>query len=470
MTERERLERHLQRHPSALAEGLQLAQLLGAQKFYAEAVARCEQLLAHHPQQPLVWAELGGAYLDWGRWAAAEAALRIAAQLAPGEPEHRYNLAVALQRLWRLEEAESLQRHVVAQRPDHDRAWVNLGGVLSWLARHDEEQAALERAVALAPDNASARWNLSLSLLRQERWAEGWRAYEARYRVFDRPTVACTWDGTPRPGSTLWLFAEQGLGDTLQFVRFVPQARARVGRVVLVAQPALVPLLRTQALADEVVAQAEPPAGALTARLMSLPHLLGLADAASLGGDTYLTAPETTLRWSADEDAATRCVALAWQGSRGYRADALRSPPLAALRPLLQAARVRWCSVQRGDGTEQLDDPAWDVPVTRLPAEADGAGAFVDTAGLLTQCAALVTSDTAVAHLAGALGVPTCLLLAHTADWRWGVSGDRSPWYASLRLCRQTRPGDWGSAVRQAAQVLASWGVPVDVDAAWGDR
>jgi hypothetical protein len=269
--------------------------------------------------------------------------------------------------------------------------------------------------------------------------------------LLPRPATPRTWSGEPRPTDTLWVACEQGLGDSLQFVRFLPQARQRVGRLVLACPPTLLPLLSHQGLADEVVASDGTPQHALSVRLMSLPHVLGLGRPDDLASPPYLRVDSSRVARMRERFAVDGrpLVAVAWQGSKAYAADAMRSIPLRALWPLLHAWPARFVSVQQGAGHEQRHELPAGLHLERLSEADDQDGAFTDTAALLSLCDALVTSDSALAHLAGALGVRCLLLLPHVADWRWGQVHDSVPWYPSTELFRQDRPGDWASAVNK---------------------
>lgn len=448
------VDQQLAQDPSSLPLTLRRAQLLNPLRRHAEAIACCEALLIQYPYSAELWSEIASNYLDSGSLDAAELGFRMALERAPGHPEHLYNLSLALQKRWQLAEAESLLRQVVALNPGHHRAWCNLASVLDWLGRPEDALNAMNRAMALSPQDPDCRWNRSLVLLRLGRYQEGWAEYEARYEVLPRPATPRTWSGEPRPTETLWVACEQGLGDSLQFVRFLPQARQRVGRLVLACPPALQPLLSQQSLADEVVAGDGTPQHALSVRLMSLPHVLGLCRPDDLASPPYLRVDPARIarmreRFPAD---GRPLVALAWQGSKAYAADAMRSIPLQALWPLLQAWPARFVSVQKGAGHEQIHELPTGLHLEGLSEADDQGGAFTDTAALLTLCDALVTSDSALAHLAGALGVRCLLLLPHVADWRWGQDCASAPWYASTELFRQDLPGDWASAVDKLMQ------------------
>jgi Tfp pilus assembly protein PilF len=441
---------------SAAPEVIALDSLLARAQSLAEAGQRtkaielCEQGLVHFPHSPALWSELGSNYLEEGAIEAAELGFRAALQFAPGHPELMFSLCVALQKQWRYDEARPLLESVVAQLPDHHQAWSNLSGVWGWQGQYSRQLEALARALALEPQNASYRWNRAVARLRQGQFGAGWADYEARYQTLPKPPTPCTWTGEEFAQQSLWVACEQGLGDTLQFMRFLPWARARVGRLVLACPTALKPFLEAQGCADEVVASdGTPPPGMASIRLMSLPHLMQLQHPSDIPTQPYLRPDAARVlrifeRLSSSSGLGKRPrVALSWQGSKTYGADAQRSMPLAHLLPLLREWAADFVSVQKNHGSEQLDSMPADVQIQRLRDEDDCDGAFLDTAAILSTCQLFITTDSSVAHLAGGLGVRTVLLLPYAPDWRWGTPEHPISWYDSVTPLFQRSPGDW---------------------------
>lgn len=438
------------REASLLLRRVELLSSLGR---HADAVAAAEALLSIAPKAPEAWSELGAAYLAWGRLEAAELALRTAASLAPKDPEHAFNLALAWLALWKLDDAAQLLEQVVKASPSHHRAWANLAFACGWLGLYDDEAFALDRAVALAPDEPQYRWSRSLSLLRAGRWQQGWAEYETRYRIHPTPAVQRTWNGESMAG-TLLVAAEQGFGDTFQFVRHLAEARARVGRLVLMCHAPLVSYLKSMSIADEVVPFGAPVDAAATVRLLSLPLVLGSFEPSSAPVPYLRADPDRVSTWRArlGEDGRP-LVAIGWQGSKAYAADHLRSFSLASVRPLLETPGLRFVSVQKGAEAAELAA----FPMVERLVDLDADGAFLDTAAVLACADAVVSSDTALVHLSGALGRPTWLALGEVADWRWGRQGETSPWYATMRLVRREAGGDWsGVFARIRAELMAA--------------
>jgi hypothetical protein len=332
---------------------------------------------------------------------------------------------------------------------------------LAALGRHREALASFERALMLAPGNAEMEFNKALGLLIQGDFRAGWKSYEQRWstqrwRADRRSFAKPVWLGDePLDGKTILLHAEQGLGDTIQFVRYVPRLAAAGAKIVLEVHPELKALLSRLPGAAAVIGRGEPrPAFDLHCPLGSLP-LACKTEPVSVPADIpYLAAePARVERWRARLATLDGPrVALVWAGNAAHANDRNRSLPLAKLAPLWANPRARFVSLQRDlrAGDAQLLEGA---PVLHLGAElAD----FDDTAAVLAGCDLVLAVDTSVAHLAGALGRPLWVLLPFSADWRWTKDADRSPWYPSARLYREARPGDWDGVMARVAQDLAA--------------
>ncbi len=413
-----------------------------------EAIVCLEAAIARAPGEAELHGNLSGLLLAAGRAAEAEAAARRALGIAPGEARFATNLAYARK-----------------EQGDFAGALVHL-----------------RRAIALDPQDADAHWNLGLTLLAAPATpadeVEGWRALEWRHRIPGlgvTPAAALAsipvWAGEPLAGRTLLLQAEQGLGDTLQLARYARAAKAiaGAGAIVLECQPPLERLLRRCAGADTVIARgvALPSTSALTTAdlrvgLFSAPGYLGGAAPGGAPVAPYITAePERIARWRgwlAERTAGARFrVGIGWQGNPRYRADGRRSIPLAFFAPvvrLIEAAGGAVVGLQKGDGRQQLRALPFGISVVDVGPELDADGAFVDTAALMTALDLVITSDTSLPHLAGALGVPVWMALAALPDWRWGLRGEDCPWYPSMRLFRQTAPGDWAGVFGRLARAL----------------
>jgi hypothetical protein len=373
----------------------------------------------------------------------------------------QHNLGMALVKAGALAEAMPSLEQAVRLEPGSADAWNSLGYTQWQMGQFAEAQASLGRAVQLDPQHAQAHLNRAMLRLLLADFANGWPEYEWRWQAanvslppFHRPA----WDGTPLAGRTILLHTEQGAGDTIQFVRYATLVKQRGATVFLACPASLVPLLSTCPGIDKVFAKGEAlPDFEVHAPLLSLPRLFDTTAATIPRGVPYLSAqPLAALRPDLHRKLGGKRwfkIGIAWQGSRKYGEDASRSVPLARFAPLAAVKGVRLFSLQKGDGIEQLEQV--DVDVIDLGRGLDEkTGAFVETAAVVQNLDLVVTADTAVAHLAGALSVPVWVALPHVPNWRWGVDGDDSPWYPSLRLFRQTERGSWEPVFHQIAEAL----------------
>ena len=415
---------------------------------HAEAAAASFRIaLALAPGFAAAWTNLGSAA------ASAPAHLRALA-LAPFAADAHANLGALEQRRGRSEAALRRYTAAVTLAPADPRVWSNLGSAHYWAGRLAPAGRALDRALALAPDFADARFHRGqLRLLRGD-YVQGLVDYESRWerRGAGRPRLAIpSWTGEDPRGKRLLVWAEQGHGDTIQFARFVPLLGRRGAEVVLVAPRPLLPLLASLAGVARLMAPGEPlPAADFQAPLMSLPLLLGLGDRTPAPVAPYLAPPSPAPLPSSLAPDGRPLVGLNWAGNPVNESDAWRSLALDRLRPLLALDGLRFVSLQFGAN-------AADVAASGLAdrIETPELGDFAATAGIVASLDLVITVDTAMAHLAGAIGTEAWVMLAHVPDWRWGMEGETTSWYPSLRLFRQASPGDWDTVVRKLAQALA---------------
>lgn len=420
---------------------------------------RMREAIRLDPNSAGAYNNLGVALLEQEDLPGAESSLRQALRLQPEFPEAHNNLSVVLWRQGRLEEARAAAEEALRLRPDFAEAHNNLGNVCHAQGRMEESLARFERSLELKPDYPDPHLNRALAWLLLGRWTEGWKEYEWRWqlrtvrrRAFQQPL----WDGSPLAGRTILLHAEQGLGDTLNFIRYAPLVQARGGRVVVVAPKSLVPLLRGCRGIDHLAAFGEPlPEFDVQAPLLTLPRLLGTTPENVPIDIPYLHVDAERLqRWRLWLlGYAGFKVGIAWQGDRKHRSDRQRSVPLAQFAPLAQVPGVQLFSLQKGSGSEQL--AGCPFAVTDLGTWLDNSGgAFLDTAAVMRNLDLVVCVDTALGHLAGGLGVPVWLALPFAPDWRWLCQRRDTPWYPSMRLFRQPRSSDWDSVFADMAAEL----------------
>ena len=386
--------------------------------------------------------------------------LEQSAQAVPGEPEFQNNLGLALAAADRNDEAIDAFRNALRLSPDHTIAWNNLGLTLYAACNVPDAIAAYREALARQPNFAEAHWNLALALLANGEYAEGWQEYEWRLRVAalgagEGETPGLLWDGAIRHGLTLLVTTEQGMGDAILFVRYVQPLAERGVRVVLLSPPPLAKLLATApGVAAVVSADQKLPAYDAHVPLMSLPRLLGDGPGGRPAAIPYLRA-DRVLRADAAIAlaplAAALKIGLAWSGNPQNSNDHRRSIPLAQLAPLLSLPRTAWFSLQRAMDERDIGVVPAATAIRRLPMreDFDGAAALIDELDLI------VSVDTGLAHLAGALGRPVWVALPFAPDWRWHPLDGENIWYPAARRFRQATPGDWGPVVAQIGGALA---------------
>jgi predicted O-linked N-acetylglucosamine transferase (SPINDLY family) len=371
-------------------------------------------------------------------------------------PAHN-NLGAALARLDRGREAETCHRRAIALKPDFVDAHYNLGVSLQEQGKHEAALASYDKAVALKPDNVDARWNRAYVLLMLGRYAEGWREHECRWRRKEHPPRSYPqplWRGEPLDGRTIMLHAEQGLGDALQFMRYVPMV-ARWGGSVVLQVPAPLFVLAKASFADDanVVTDGEvPPAFDLHCPLLSLPLAFRTTLDTLPAEVPYLKVDDTAAaRWRARiRDAGGLKVGLVWAGNAQHKNDRNRSIAIERLAPLFGAAGVRWFSLQLGERKADLGR----LPIGSVTDLSDGLTDFAETAAAISVLDLLISVDTAAAHLAGALAKPIWVLLPFAPDWRWLIGRDDSPYYPTARLFRQPTRGDWDSVALGVRRAL----------------
>ena len=397
------------------------------------------------------WSNLGLVEKERGHFEAALAAFTQAELLKPGVPAFPYNTANALAAAGRRDEAVEAFHRVLELEPAHPGALANLGAALRQSGHLGPALEILEGGRLLAPANAELRWNLGLTRLMAGQWHRGFEDFEAR-RDIPGMSVAlppgAPWDGRPIPGRTLLIQHEQGFGDAIQFLRFARDAEKLGARVIYRGPRALAAMARKISGISRAVAQEdELPRFDYWLPMMSLPHVLKATSAHKLERGGYLTPDsERMVRWRERLADMKGCrIGIGWQGNPSYAADAERSIPLHHFTGLAALPGVELISLQKGAGHEQLAGWPPDIPAPLdLGAEIDSDGnAFMDTAAVLPSLDVVVTSDSALAHLAGAVGVPTFMALPRVPDWRWGLEGERSVWYPTLHVFRQRQWGDW---------------------------
>jgi tetratricopeptide (TPR) repeat protein len=435
---------------------------------HADAAALYERSLARMPNHG---PSMQGAALSLAKIGENERALQYFERLTARHPqlaEVHYNKGNLLGAMGRYEDEMAAYRQAIARKPDFVRAYVNLGVALRDQHRFDEALQQFKKALAIDPNDPGARTNRAQTNLLLGEFEHGWREYEWRWRDgtdshgFDAATL---WNGTqPLSGKTVLVHHEQGFGDTLQFVRFTDRLSAAGARVVLRVQDALLPLLGAYPGVAEVIgASAPPPRFDYHIPLMSLAFALKVRAPDLAGPQAYLRAdPARVAQWEGlfGSDTASSLrrprVGLVWSGSRGHLNDRNRSMPLAQFDTLL-AADADFVSLQKDVREDDRDRLVQLVARGVVRDVAERLASFADTAALIGQLDLVITVDTAVAHLAAALGKPVWIALPFTPDWRWQMERSDSPWYPGVRLFRQSVRGDWSNVVKALGDALAAY-------------
>lgn len=385
---------------------------------------------------------------------------RRALELEPNYVEAWFNCGNALHELNRPKEALRSYVRAITLQPAHAAAHFNRGNVLIDLHRHRAALRSYQRALELKPDDAQFHLNRAFVWLLLGDFTRGWPENEWRWKRPDFPLPEFAqprWKGEPLRGRTLLLHWEQGLGDTLQFVRYAPLLQRQGARVVICCQKPLVKLMKRCEGIDEVVADGEPlPAFDYWTPLMSVPTVMRTDHCSIPGECSYITAdPALVTHWKnrLAKFPGYR-IGIAWQGSPDHQADRQRSTPLRFFAALARIPGVRLISLQKGPGAAQLAEIAGSFEPVQFDDLDMKHGAFMDTAAIMRNVDLVVCCDSSLVHLAGALGVPAWLPLKFAPDWRWMLNRDDSPWYPSMRLFRQQALGEWGGVFERMAREI----------------
>ena len=379
----------------------------------------------------------------------------------PVPPQTEVNNLLEFYQKAQFDDAEKLAVSITQQFPDHPFSWNILGAVLKQTGRLEEAEASYKEAIALKPDYAEAYWNLSLTLNQEGNLAKGFELYEWRFKkkgIMDKaPRVAFCWDGKQSlKGKRFVIYDEQGLGDIIQFSRYLPLMVQKGAIVSFKVKRSLHKLFGT--LSENITLITELPNDDeldFEAPLMSLPHLFETTLATVPASTPYLYADEAKIKtWAAKLVKDKFRIGICWQGSKG-KVDFGRSFPLSLYKDISEIPDVELISLHKGEGEDQHSGITFDVTTFGKELD-DGPYAFLDTAAVMMNCDLIITSDTAVAHLAGALGRQTWVALKHIPDWRWMLQTPKTPWYPTLTLYRQKTQGDWATVFATIEQDLCS--------------
>lgn len=424
-----------------------------------EAIVQFSAAIAAQPRFVAAHFNLANTLDATGQHEQALSEFEAVLALQPQLPPALFGLGNALAALGRHREALPRFERVVGLDPKFALAWLSLGTTHHALGAHEAAGRAFDQALRLRPDLASAHMNRALAWLTLGDFARGLPEYEWRLRTMAQRGIQTLprWQGEPIEQRTLFVHAEQGFGDTLHFVRFVPLAAQRAARVVLEVQPQLVPILAPAALEWRVtlIAQGTPrPPADLQCPLLSLPLALGTQLETIPARTPYLSVPQTYKRkWRGSLGGhAKRKIGLAWSGRIQQQEN--RTMPLAALEPLFALEGIDWIILQPNLSAAECATLETHPRAGFIHRFDKRIGDFADTAAIIERLDAVVSIDTSIAHLTGALRKPLWLMLPFAADWRWFLGDSRSPWYPGTRLVRQPKPGAWDEVVENVALEL----------------
>jgi hypothetical protein len=459
--------------PVPLDELLKFAGDLSERGQLAEAERVLDHILSSVPDEPLALHEKGVLLFRLGRHESAAESIERAIGLAPDAAIFRRSLCPIYERLGRYDDAlraghEALRGALYDLQTLHNLAIAHYRKL-----ELDESTACARRALELDPAAPGPHFQLAETLLLRGEFAEGWSEYEWRYRIAGAPallppTDRPQWDGAALQDATLLLIADQGFGDSIQFCRYIPWVCTRCSQVVVAADPLLHPLIRQLHPGLRLVSRWDRcPTFTAYCPLSGLPRLHGTTIDTIPGKIPYLRAdPLRTEIWRARlqqlVQPRTRRIGIAWAGRPTHNNDLNRSTSLAAFAPIAALDGVTLVSLQKGAAQSAVADYSGPAPLLNLGAEITD---FVDTMAIIEALDLVVTVDTAIAHLAGAMGKPVWILLPYAPDWRWLLDREDSSWYATARLFRQPSPGDWGSVTCRVARALSEPTSGVQIEA-----
>lgn len=426
------------------------------------AVDAVYDLLAISPLSTAAYTNLGVALRRLDRLDEAVATYRNALELEPDNSGLLNNLGIALQDLDQIEEAVDCFRRALAIQPGVASAWLNLSLAESALMHTDRAIASARRAVAADPSCPPAHTALSMALLMRGEYSEGFAHYEWRSKMPDFPSPKRSfskpsWRGEDLRGRTIVVYDEQGVGDTIQFVRFAPLLSRMGARVFLECNSQIARLLKGLEGIEGVISRfGTLPNHDYQCSLLSLPHILGITLGSIPTRTSYIRAESELVElWSRRlEFSAGLKVGLIWAGNPEFKGDRLRSPGLEAFRPLFDIPGITFLGLQKGPGRAVLESADW-LPPHFFDLD-EQISDFADTAAIMANLDLIVTSCTGPAHLAGALGKPTWTIIPFSPDWRWLESGQDTPWYPTMRLFRQDAIGNWQTVMQRVESELSA--------------
>ena len=430
-----------------------LGQLLFQFNELPAALGCLQQAARLSPEMPRLNALMAAVLRKMGRWPESALCCEREICVSPSDPDAHYNLALARQTLQQIEPAIAGYETALRLRPGYLDALLGLGRSLRQAGRAEAALNCFADAVRLSQSDARAHWEFGITQLALGQFLTGWKEFEWRWKLPDFTTPVAEfkqplWDGGDLAGKRILLHCEQGNGDVIQFSRYATLVANRGGKVILACPETLRSLMETvPGVMQVVTTRRDLPHFDTHAPLMSLPAIFGTTLEGIPATVPYIhprSLASPGVKWVGD--APEKKVGVVWAGASAHANDANRSMPFEFLKPLLSLPGIRWYSLQVGKAAEVLVDGAGEVVDLGSRFEH-----FEDTAGATSELDLVISVDTAVAHLAGAMGKPVWLLLPFEAEWRWMTLREDSPWYPTMRLFRQSAPGDWKELIKRVA-------------------
>jgi len=423
----------------------------------ADVLEKCLRQIDRAPRDPDGYLQLGDCFHSMERFEDAVSVYDRLLRLMPECGPAWHNRGNALMDMGRWEEAIASYRAALRFMPSFAEAYVTIATALQALGKPYEAMASCHRALAIDPNCAEAHWNLALALLQVGEYRQGWEEFQWRWKKRGYTSAARTflqpeWDGATFPGKKILIHCEQAFGDSIQFARFLPLVAERGGKVIVECPSPLRTIMESVKGVTEVVSSGDnPPPFDFHLPLMSLPLIFN-TQLASVPKETPYILPslEKLAKWSSRFlDTRSFRVGIAWAGRK--RPDPNRTCPFRNLLPLADISGVSLYSLQMSCDMRETENTSQGIGVIDFTSDIDD---FADTAALIANLDLVISIDTAVAHLSGALGKETWVLLPHAADWRWMLERDDSPWYPTAKLYRQESPGDWPGVVTRLEKAL----------------
>ena len=436
--------------------------LLGVSVYQSEqydiAINLITQAIQIDSTKPLFFTNLGNAFQKQGKLEQSAQAYQKAIQIQPDYADAYYNLGNAFQKQGKLEKSVHAYQKAIQIQPGYAEAYFNLGNSLREQGKLKESTQALQKAVQIQPDYADAHFNLAMLLLLQGQFVEGWEKYEWRWdsslksqkRNFKRPL----WDGTSLSSKSILIYAEQGFGDSIQFVRYI-DLFPDTTTIIVACQPELKSLLKRIGRIDTLVTKGEDiPKFDFHAPIVSLPHIFGTVLETIPAKIPYLYPDKNSDFAFLSNDERDLKVGIAWAGSPTHINDRNRSISLNNFKCLLDIKGCEFFSLQVGEHHRDIKRCGYSRIIKDLGKQFTN---FHHTASVILQLDLVISVDTAVVHLAGALGKPVLTLLPFIPDWRWMLNRSDSPWYPSMTLFRQRKRGDWHSVFQEIRLTLTQY-------------